>query len=98
MEIKNPKIMSLSRRLALFTDPVRLKLFLFLFSTPRRDLCVSDIARYLGSSLSNTSHQLHKLELAGIVEPVRNGRMICYCVCRTKENQLFYRSLKRFMR
>ena len=98
MRTKDGKIGVLSRKLSLFTDPVRLKLFLFLFNPKQDDLCVSDIAEYLGSSLSNVSHQLRKLELAGVVEPKREGRMICYRIRTTKENQILYNSLYKLMR
>lgn len=90
-------ISALSRKLMLFTDPVRLRLFFFLVSSGRTDFCVSDIAKFLESSLSNTSHQLRKLELAGIVEPHRDGRMVCYRVKKTKEVSLVYECLKKLL-
>ncbi|QQG45124.1 MAG: winged helix-turn-helix transcriptional regulator [Candidatus Sungiibacteriota bacterium] len=98
MTTKEVKVTDLSRRLALFSDPVRLRLFLFLFSSGEKDLCVSDIAAYLKSSLSNTSHQLRKLELAGFARPVRHGRMICYQSIKTDTNKLLYTYLTRLMR
>lgn len=93
MVINNIKTAELSRRMALFTDPVRLRLFFFLFDSDNKDFCVSDIAKRLQSSLSNISHQLRKLELAGVIEPKRTGRMICYKVRNTKENKVLYNGL-----
>lgn len=100
MEVKfhhNDKTMKLARKLALFTDPMRLQAFFFLFNSKKQDLCVTDVAAYLKSSLSNTSHQLRKLELAGVVEPHRNGRMICYRVKRTDENKVLYKCLQNLL-
>lgn len=98
MRIKDNRIVSLSRKLALFTDPVRLRIFFFLFSSQKGDLCVSDVAKYLGSSLSNTSHQLRKLELAGIVGPKRDGRMICYRAQKTDDNIVLYNCLNKLIK
>lgn len=86
---------NLSRKLALFTDPVRLRLFFHLFAAERDDVCVSDIAAFLKSSVSNTSHQLRKLELAGVVTPLRRGRMICYRVKKTENNKILYNCLNK---
>lgn len=44
----------------------------------RRKLCVSEIAREIGLSVSATSHQLSKLESAGLLYSTRSGRTICY--------------------
>lgn len=97
MGTKEPKIGRLSRKLALFTDPIRLELFFYLFSSGKEDRCVSDVASFLKSSISNTSHQLRKLELAGLVEPKRDGRMICYRAQKTKENTILFNSLIKIM-
>lgn len=88
---------NLSRKLNLFADPVRLRLFFLLFSSVGRDICVSEVAAFLKSSLSNVSHQLRKLELAGIIEPKREGRMICYRVIKNKENQVLYNCLAKLL-
>lgn len=98
MRTNNKAIGDLSRKLALFTDPVRLGVFFYLFGSKRDDICVSDVAKHLKSSISNTSHQLRKLELAGIVEPTRHGRMVCYRVKKNKENKVLYRSLIQLMK
>ncbi len=97
MELENQRLVKFSRKLSLFTDPIRLKLFFFLFSAKAKDLCVSAIASQLESSISNTSHQLRKLEFAGIIEPVRDGRKICYRVRKTKENITLYSNLKKLI-
>lgn len=96
--MKDNGVANLSRKLSLFTDPVRLRIFFFLFSSKREDLCVSDVAKYLGSSLSNTSHQLRKLELAGILGPRRDGRMICYRARKTDDNIVLYNCLNKLVK
>lgn len=98
MRVNAAALSNLSRLLSLFRDPVRLRIFLFLFPAREQDLCVTDVADFLKSSLSNTSHQLRKLELARIVEPVRRGRMICYRVKKTRGNKVLYNCLTKLMR
>lgn len=92
METNDSKIAALSRLLALFQEPLRLRLFLLLsrLGFGGRELCVSELAEKLESSLSNTSHQLRKLELAGIVNRIRHGRMICYQFRKTPVNIKLY--------
>lgn len=92
MVTKEGHINELSRTFGLLQDPLRLRLFMLLVSMGfgGRKLCVSDLAEKLGSSLSNTSHQLRKLELAGMVERVRTGRMICYQFRKTPVNMRLY--------
>ena len=86
----------MARTFSLFQDPLRMRLFLMLVerARTRKSLCVSELADKLGSSLSNTSHQLRKMELAGIVEPARQGRMICYQFRRTPFNMKVYSFLR----
>ena len=59
-----------------------LKIFLLLSRT--KELCVSDITERVGLSMSAVSHQLQKMEAAGIVESRQEGRTICYLLCETK--------------
>lgn len=94
---KKTGIDDLARKLTLFTDPVRLKTFFYLFESKRDDICVSDVAKFLKSSISNTSHQLRKLELAGTVEAVRQGRMVCYRIKKTKKNKILYNCLTKLI-
>ena len=44
----------------------------------RHKVCVSDISRAVGLSMSATSHQLQKMESAGLISSLRSGRTICY--------------------
>lgn len=94
------KIVGVSRLAGLFQDPLRVRLFLSIvrLSRKKRWLCVSELAKDLGSSLSNTSHQLRKLELAGLIEGVRRGRMICYKILKTRRNELLYTCLIRLLK
>ncbi len=89
-------INELARTFGLLQDPLRLRLFILLVHLGEggKKLCVSDFAEKLGSSLSNTSHQLRKLELAGIANRVRHGRMICYQFRRTPVNMKLYKFLR----
>ena len=60
----------------LCSDPTRLKLFYLFKKHP--DLCPSDISNILGLSMSAVSHQVRVLELSGLLEKVKMGKMICY--------------------
>lgn len=90
------RIGDLSRTFGLFQDPLRIQLFLILVDLGKsgKTLCVSDLADRLGSSLSNTSHQLRKLEFAGVVQRLREGRMICYQLKKTPANMKIYNFIR----
>lgn len=43
-----------------------------------KELCVSDISKIVGISMSATSQHLRILEMSGLVEGERMGQTICY--------------------
>ena len=43
-----------------------------------KELCVSDISKIIGISMSATSQHLRILEMSGLVESERMGQTICY--------------------
>jgi ArsR family transcriptional regulator len=43
-----------------------------------KELCVGDIAKIVGISMSATSQHLRILEMSGLVESERMGQTICY--------------------
>lgn len=53
-----------------------LKIFRLLSSGKK--LCVSEIAKNIGLTLSATSHQLARLESVGLISSTREGRTVCY--------------------
>lgn len=53
-----------------------LKIFMLLGQ--RKKICVSDISKKIGLSISATSHQLQKIESTGLIDSFRTGRTICY--------------------
>lgn len=55
----------------------RLKIITLILNS-KEDLCVNEIAQKVPLSHSAASHQLAKLESAGIVKSHRIGQMICY--------------------
>lgn len=57
-------------------DPTRLKIFRLL--SEKKDLCVSDVAKVFGISVPAASYQLKILEMVGLVQREREGKMICY--------------------
>ena len=66
------------------SDPTRLKIFRLLFE--QQDLCVTDLANVFEVSTPAISYQLRMMELTGLVEKERMGKMICYKL--KKENPL----------
>lgn len=65
-------------------DPTTLKILKVLFQNQM--ICVSDISKKTGNSLSAVSHQLAKLRNLGLVKSQRDGKMICYFL--VKNNKL----------
>lgn len=43
-----------------------------------KELCVSDLSKLVGISMSATSQHLRILEMSGLVESERMGQTICY--------------------
>lgn len=64
----------------LCSDPTRLRL-LYLFKM-HAELCPTDISNVLGLSMSAVSHQVRVLELAGYLDKVKMGKMVCYSLSR----------------
>ena len=69
-------------------DPTRLKLIQLLVKND--DKCVSELATYLGVSVSAVSQNCKILELNGIVDRQRMGQKICY---RLRASNPFARKL-----
>jgi ArsR family transcriptional regulator, lead/cadmium/zinc/bismuth-responsive transcriptional repressor len=63
---------------ALGSDPTRLKILLLLDG--HDELCVSELAETIGTSLSAVSHQLRLLVDSGLVKSCRKGKTKCYCL------------------
>ena len=57
-------------------DRSRFRIFKLLMK--HHGLCVTDIATVLGITVPAASQQLKLLESSGLVEPERDGQMICY--------------------
>ncbi len=77
---------SLTKKAEIFkilSDPTRLNILSVILNA-KKDICVSEISEVVGVSHSATSHQLAKLELKGVVECFRNGKMMCY---KLKDNE-----------
>ena len=69
--------MRLSELFRMFSDPTRLCILTALSVS---DLCVCDIARILGMTVSAISHQLRLLKSAGLVIGRRDGKSVVYAL------------------
>ncbi|MEX2405681.1 MAG: metalloregulator ArsR/SmtB family transcription factor [Candidatus Paceibacterota bacterium] len=58
------------------------------------ELCVNEIAEHVGTTQSNASHQLSKLEDNEIVACVRYGQTSCYHITDSPEAQMVRNFLK----
>ena len=70
----------------------RLKIITLILSSAE-DQCVNEIAEAVSLTHSATSHQLAKLEAAGLVESHRMGQTICY----TAKNSSLTNKLKKII-
>lgn len=57
-------------------DPGRYRIFKILMN--HHDICVTEIAAILGTTVSAASQQLRILERIGVIRKERMGQMICY--------------------
>lgn len=76
MQRLGPTIKTRSELFSLGADPTRLKI-LYLLQT-RDELCVSEIASILKTTISAISHQLRRLERASMVTRTKMGKNACY--------------------
>ena len=60
-------------------DPTRLNIFRLL-SRKKRDLCVTDVANIFEMSVPAASYQLKILEMVGLIQRARMGKMTCYAL------------------
>ena len=58
-------------------DPTRLKIFMALAGG---EMCVCDLAAYLGLSESAVSHQLRRMREQALVRPRREGQVLYYAL------------------
>ena len=75
-------------------DPTRLRIFKLLFEGKKKDLCVTDVANVCGISVPAASYQLKILEMVGLIQRDRMGKMICYAL---KEKDPLVKSIMRII-
>jgi ArsR family transcriptional regulator len=66
---------SMAQFFGLLSDPTRLKIVIIL---KKEELCVHEIARAIGLSISAVSHQLRLLKTTKMVKNRRHGKMVYY--------------------
>lgn len=79
--------------LKILADPSRYKILELLINSNGK-LCVGDIAEQSSNSPSAVSHQLAKLESAGLIKPLRNGQQICYLLENNEQVDLVLKIMK----
>jgi DNA-binding transcriptional ArsR family regulator len=88
---QNLSATELAERLKVLGDPHRMKILCVLFAaTP---VCVTSVAQEVGVSVAVASHHLRALAAQEILEPVRDGKHVCYRLASTA----FARDIKRFI-
>lgn len=78
------KIETLANKLIVVGDQSRLKILCVIFDDKK--VCVSEIAERLGMSVAIVSHHLQSLSKAGLLEPNREGKRICYTLMKSRFN------------
>jgi ArsR family transcriptional regulator, lead/cadmium/zinc/bismuth-responsive transcriptional repressor len=73
--LSNPHIKYLADTFKLMGDPNRLKLLMALRGG---EMCVCDLAAFIGLTESAVSHQLRRLRDARLVQPRRDGQILFY--------------------
>lgn len=67
---------ALAKILRVVGDVRRLTILCIIFD--REKICVSDIATRLKISIASVSHHVRALARVGLLEPVREGKEVCY--------------------
>lgn len=78
------KIETLAKKLIVVGDQSRLKILCVIFD--KKKVCVSEIAEQLGMSVATVSHHLQSLSKAGLLEPNREGKRVCYMLVKSEFN------------
>lgn len=73
--IADDQLARLARTYRLLGDPTRLKIVIALWQV---EMCVCDVAAFLGMSESAVSHQLRRLRDMAIVKNRRQGQVLYY--------------------
>ena len=74
----------------IYGDSTRIKILYTLFTEERG---VGDIARLLGMTMSDISHQLRILKQARLVKPRREGKMVYYALADDHVRTIFAQGL-----
>lgn len=75
------KLKSIAGMLRMAGDGTRIRILCVIFRGGRS--CVSEIADELGMSVPAVSHHLRMMANAGLIEPVRDGKNVCYALSAT---------------
>ena len=75
--IPEPEMERLALTFKVLGDPTRLKIFVALSGG---EMCVCDLAAYLGLSESAVSHQLRRMREQALVKPRREGQVLYYAL------------------
>jgi ArsR family transcriptional regulator, arsenate/arsenite/antimonite-responsive transcriptional repressor len=72
--------LDLARRFAALADPVRLRLFNLVASSPSGEMCACDLAEPVAKSQPTVSHHMKLLYEAGLVRREKRGTWVWYSV------------------
>ncbi|MFB6212423.1 MAG: ArsR/SmtB family transcription factor [Candidatus Magasanikbacteria bacterium] len=76
----------MKKNFSVLASQSRLKALAVFLRRGSKHLCVQDIAEILDISESGASHQLSKLEEAGLLKRSKDGKLVCYRL--NKENPM----------
>jgi DNA-binding transcriptional ArsR family regulator len=74
---KDPRVEELAEAIKTLSDPTRIRIMCFLKGG---EACVCDIEQYLGISQQLTSHHLHVLKDAGLLQMRKDGTRSLYSI------------------
>lgn len=77
---KHDLIREYSLKSQITIDPTRIKILLLL--KMHKELCLSDLAKILGITVSAISYQMRILERVQLVKKVKMGKIICHSLIK----------------
>jgi len=93
--MREEKAIKISEIMKILSDPGRVQILNKLFDL-RGGMCVNELADFINSSHSATSHQLAKLEIQGLVSSFREGQSIYYEIKDSLLSKKIKKVLKEF--
>jgi ArsR family transcriptional regulator len=86
--LSKPNATQLAAGFAALSDPIRLKVFNIIASSPAEEVCACNLVKPVGRSQPTVSHHLKVLREAGLITSTKRGTWVWYRVNTDRLSEL----------